>query len=103
MADPLKSAPMTVLVRGKVTRHRRHEIDGVPLSLTAITTPAADEYSKPQIVEVRSPKSLAPVGDVVEVVCHLGGYARKAFDAKDDDGVVTRVIPINLTLDAVAA
>lgn len=89
---------MMVTVRGKIVRSRRHD-DKV---LTHIVTPAKDEYSKPQTVEVRSRRKLGEREDIVTIECELGGYERKQFEVRDrETGEVSRVQPVNLTLDAV--
>jgi hypothetical protein len=91
-------AYMLVTVRGKIVRSRRY--DGAVL--TAIVTPAKDEWSKPQTVQVRSKRKLGEVEEVVVVDCELGGYERKQYEVHDkDSGEVTRIKPVEHTLDAV--
>lgn len=91
-------AYMIVTVRGKILRARRYLQD----TLTAIVTPAKDEYSKPQIVQVRSKRKLGEIDEVVVVECEVGGYERKQYELTDkDSGEVTRIKPVEHTLDVV--
>jgi len=89
---------MEVLVRGKIVRQRRHE--GV--TYTQIVTPAADEYSQPQTVEVRSKVGFGQAEELVTVHCRLGGYPKKQYTVNDQaTGEVRRVFPVDNTLTAV--
>lgn len=102
--SPLPSAlaktPMEVLVKGKIDARRRHESTWY----TRMITPAADAYSRPQVIEVRSKQKLGEVGEETTVSCKLGGYTRKPFRSTDKDtGEVTMVTPVDLTLDAIEA
>ena len=97
-APSAKVQPLQVLVKGKVEASRR--FDGK--RYTRIITPAADAYSRPQVVEVRSVSKLADVGDETEVTCRLGGYTRKPYRTTDKEtGETSMVTPVDLTLDAV--
>lgn len=90
--------PMEVLVKGKIDARRRHE----STVYTRMITPAADAYSRPQVVEVRSKQKLGEIGDEISIACKLGGYTRKPFRSTDKDtGEVTMVTPVDLTLDAI--
>lgn len=98
IAPSAKVFPLQVLVKGKVEASRR--FDGK--RYTRIITPAADAYSRPQVVEVRSVAKLGDLGDETEVTCRLGGYTRKPYRTTDKDtGETTMVTPVDLTLDAV--
>jgi hypothetical protein len=97
-APSAKVQPLQVLVKGKVEASRR--FDGK--RYTRIITPAADAYSRPQVVEVRSVSKLGDVGDETEVSCRLGGYTRKPYRTTDKEtGETSMVTPVDLTLDAV--
>jgi len=97
-APSAKVQPLQVLVKGKVEASRR--FDGK--RYTRIITPAADAYSRPQVVEVRSVSKLADVGDETEVTCRLGGYTRKPYRTTDKEtGETSMVTPVDLTLEAV--
>lgn len=86
------------MVRGRIEESRRHE----QFIYTRILTPAADEFSRPQSLEIRSRKRLGQTGDVINCVVQLGGYTRKAFQAKDKEtGELYMVKPVDHTLDAV--
>lgn len=91
-------APMEVVIKGRVEISRAH--NGV--RYTQVMTPAADAYSRPQIVEVRSKRQIGMKGEEVTVTAKLGGYTRKAFPMVDKEtGERTMVTPVDMTLDAV--
>lgn len=95
-----KAAPafMQVHVKGRIDARRRHE----KTTYTRILTPAPDQYSRPQTVEIRSKASLGQVGEEVVVLAQLGGYTRKAFASVDKEtGERSMVTPVDLTLDAI--
>jgi hypothetical protein len=95
-ARPLPA--MQVLVTGRVDAVRRY--DGK--TSTRLTTPAADSYSRPQVVEVRSKQTLGRAGEEISVVCKVGGYTRKAFKVADQEtGEIRSITPVDHTLDAV--
>ncbi|WP_162787879.1 hypothetical protein [Chromobacterium haemolyticum] len=50
---------------------------------TQVIQPAADEYSMPGVVEVRSRKRLGDVGQDVQVKVQCTGYYGKPFDTED--------------------
>lgn len=90
--------PMQVLVRGRVETVRIHEAT----RFTQVLCPAADSYSRPQTVEIRSKQPLGPKGDEISQLCQLGGYTRKPFEFKDKStGEIVKVVPVDMTLDAV--
>lgn len=70
-----KIAPMQVYIEGKITRQRRHERK----FYTIITAAAADVYSMPAMIEVRSDEQLGQEGDVVKIICRVSGFVRQ-FD-----------------------
>ncbi len=95
---PAQIKPMQVFVRGRIEAQRSY--DGV--RYTRIMTPAPDAYSRPQVVEVRSKQKLGERGDETTVLCALGGYQRKPYQAKNKDtGEVETLTPVDMTLDAV--
>lgn len=88
---------MVVLVAGKVQEVRRHE----KTIFTRVIAPAADEYSKPQIVEIRSQQRIGERGDVIKQLCRLGGYEGRPFNAVDKSTGESRTARrCDLTLDA---
>lgn len=90
--------PMEVLVKGKVTHTRRHE----KKFYTTITIPAADEYSSPQLVEVRSSSRVGDVDELVSIRARLGGYAGRPFKATDrETGEIRTVRQVQHTVDLV--
>lgn len=87
-----------VLVRGKIDDFRRYE----KKHYTRLITPAVDAYSRPQILEIRSTRSLGQRGDEITQDCLLGGYSRKAYRHTDkDSGETMSVVPVDMTLDAI--
>jgi hypothetical protein len=94
----LAALPMHVLVKGRIESSKTH--DGK--RNTKIMTPAADEYSRPQLIEVRSKQRVGETGDLVTLNCLLGGYQRKAYQVKDKEtGEVKTVVPVDHTLDLI--
>ncbi len=102
-ATPIQSArttlqPMQVVIKGRVEASRLYE----GYRYTRITTPAADAYSRPQTVEIRSKGKLGDKLDEVTVVATLGGFPRKPYQSKDKEtGEIVSVIPVDHFLDAV--
>jgi len=95
---PTSLKPMQVFIKGKIEAKRKHESTWY----TRLITPAADEYSRPQVVEIRSKQKLGDAGEETTAVCKLGGYSRKPFRVTDrDTGESTTVTPVDMTLDAV--
>lgn len=87
-----------MLVRGRVEETRRHG----NTSYTRVLCPAADEYSRPQTLEIRSKSRLGQKGDTITQLCVVGGYTRKAFRATDKEtGETAMVTPVDHTVDAV--
>lgn len=93
-----RTKPMEVTVIGRIDNVRRH--DGK--AYTRLLTPAADAYSKPQVLSIRSKNKLGSQGDEVTVTCLLGGYQKKAFRYVDKDSGETEMItPVDMTLDLI--
>ncbi|OBU86841.1 hypothetical protein [Chromobacterium subtsugae] len=80
---PQKQAlgPNQCVVLGRIKERRSHN----GYIFTTIIQPAADEYSMPGIVEVRSKKSLGQVGDDVRHLCQCSGYTNKPFESRDKE------------------
>ena len=90
--------PLQVLIKGKVLRCRRYDQH----FYTAVITPAADQYSKPSIVEVRSKARFAEVDEETSCTALLGGFEGKSYRVTDrDTGEQRSLIPVNLFLDLV--
>lgn len=91
-----KPAPMCVRVVGKVLRVRRHEQH----TYTTVITPAADEYSRPSVVEVRSKQRFAERDEQADFMGRLGGYEGRAYRVTDrDSGEQKQLVPVNMFLD----
>lgn len=96
----MSTIPMQVLVKGRLVLARRHENKIYSHVLIA----AADQWSSPGTVEIRSTSPLGAKGEDVEALCLLGGFRRKPFAATDKQtGVITKVIPVDNTLDLIEA
>jgi len=93
-----KTIPMQVTITGRIEAVRRWD----QLRYTRIITPAADVYSRPQVVEVRSKDALGQKGDEITIVAMLGGFTRRPYKVTDkESGEVVTVTPIDMTLDVV--
>ncbi len=93
-----KAKPMQTLIVGKVIRVRRYEQH----TYTTIICPAADLYSKPSVVEIRSSRRFADKEEEVSVNAKLGGYEGKPYKGVDkESGERITLIPVNLYLDLV--
>ncbi len=97
LKKPTTSLPvMQVTVMGRIEASRRY--DGQ--TYTRILTPAADAYSRPQVLEVRSKTRLGDKGDEVNIRCQLGGYTKKAYKFTDKEtGELMTIVPVDHTLD----
>lgn len=89
---------MQVMVSGRIEGAKTY--DGK--RYTQVMTPAADAYSRPQMVEIRSKARLGDKGDEISVSCALGGFQRKPYETKDkQSGEIVKVVPIEHTLDLI--
>jgi len=83
---------------GRVEGSKFH--DGV--HYTQVLTPAADAYSRPQLLEARGKKRLGQKGEEVNFFATVGGYRRKSYQVKDKTtGEIVTVDPVEHTLDVV--
>jgi hypothetical protein len=90
--------PMTVRVLGKITRVRRYEKS----FFTTVICPAKDEYSKPQIVEIRSKARFGDTEEKCDVMAEVGGYEGKSYQVTDrETGERKSLVPVNIFLDLV--
>lgn len=93
-----KQKARQVLIEGKVLAVRRHE----QFFYTRIICPAADAYSRPQIVEIRSSKRFSDRDEETAVTAMLGGYEGKAYTVTDrETGERRSLTPVNLHLDLI--
>jgi len=89
---------MQVLVTGRI--EDTHRYDGK--TYTRVICPALDAYSKPALVNLRSGKSIGRRGDIVDVVCLLGGYARRPYQTQNKEtGELEKVTPVEHSLDVI--
>jgi hypothetical protein len=61
-------------IKGMVANVRQQAIGGNKVFLTLIRLPAADEYSHPATIEVRSERPIGKKGEEVEGALMVGGY-----------------------------
>jgi len=93
-----KTVPMQVTITGRIEAVRRWD----QFRYTRIITPAADAYSRPQVVEVRSQGALGQKGDEISVTATLGGFTRRPYKVTDkESGEVVMITPVDMTLDVV--
>lgn len=89
---------MVVVVAGRVEGSKSYE----GKRYTQVMTPAADAYSRPQLVEIRSKARLGDKGEEISCQCLLGGFQRKPYETKDKQtGEIVKVVPVEHTLDLV--
>ncbi|HLD45632.1 MAG TPA: single-stranded DNA-binding protein [bacterium] len=90
--------PMEVLISGRIEEVQRYE----GTYQTRVICPAADQFSQPQNVKIRSKQRLGSKEEMISVTCRLGGYKRKVFRATDKEtGESVSVVPVDMTLDLV--
>lgn len=88
--------PMGVVVAGRIEISKTYE----GKRYTQVMTPAADAYSRPQLVEIRSKTKLGEKGEEISCKCVLGGFQRKPYETKDKQtGEIVKVVPVEHTLD----
>lgn len=88
------------LVSGKIDSRRYYK--GKYYSVVLV--PAADEYSQPSVMELRSDSPVGEVGDVFRnVPCVVSGYYGKSYTFKDKESgeSVTRK-PVNHVIDVLS-
>ncbi|WP_244965366.1 single-stranded DNA-binding protein [Janthinobacterium lividum] len=89
---------MHVVVVGRIEGSKTYE----GKRYTQVMTPAADAYSRPQLVEIRSKARLGDKGEEISAPCVLGGFQRKPYETKDKQtGEVVKVVPVEHTLDLI--
>ena len=90
--------PNLVFIVGRIEASKFHD----KVHYTQVMTPAADAYSRPQLMEVRGKKRLGQTGDDISFFAILGGYRRKSYQVKDKTtGELLIVDPVEITLDIV--
>jgi hypothetical protein len=88
---------MRVVIVGRVVASR--SFDGG--RVTTIVTPAADSYSHPSTVDVRSKQQLGQKGEEVRVTCSLRGFQRRFQYTDSKTGEVKRGDRCEHNLEAV--
>ena len=77
-------------IAGRIQGVRRVTANGSTVFRTLFKLPAADQYSSPATVEVRSDERLGSTGDELSIVVNIGGYPR-TYESKGADGEPSRV------------
>lgn len=77
----IKQPFLQMRIFGKVEEIRRHEDS----TITRILCPAADAYSQPSWVEVRSKSRFGTKGEEIECLVKLRGFKGRPFDVKDKE------------------
>lgn len=70
---------MQAIIAGKVTSTRAHQ----GKVYTTIAIPAKDEFSSPEVVEVRSKNRIGQDEEIVRIKCRVGGFLGKQFNVVD--------------------
>jgi hypothetical protein len=99
-----KSTPAlgVCLLTGRIASRRRVNTQNGALFLTVIKLPAADEFSNPQTVELRSESPLGEVGDTWRGKVQVGGYGRSYAVDDEVTGRKVTVQTANVTLTVLA-
>lgn len=96
----VRDIPGVARIQGRISAPPPRKFEKSYYSM--VTLPAADSFSHPAVVEVRSTERLGAVGDDVDVKVRIGGFNRKAYDFTDKvTGDVRRVVPNQITLDVI--
>jgi hypothetical protein len=87
-----------VPIEGKITAYRYAD----QKYYTTLICKAADEYSQPPVLEIRSRGQLGAVDQIFKGTCKLGGYLGKPFNVVDKTtGAQRQARNCNMTLDLV--
>lgn len=92
---------LTALVAGRVAARRRYRNrTGHTVHLTVLKLAAADEFSSPETIEVRSEQPLPEVGQVWRGKVRIGGYGRSYQQEEPQTGekVTIQTADNNLTV-----
>jgi len=90
--------PLHVFITGRVDKV--DIVNGV--RYTAVICPAADRYSNPEIIQVRSKRPIGSKGDEIQQWGRVGGFRGRAFDMTDKEtGEVRKTRSVILTIDAI--
>jgi hypothetical protein len=88
-------------IAGRIAAKRRISTQAGPLVLTLVTMPAADEYSSPSTVEIRSKAAFGESGETVRVKCRVGGRARSYKGTDPETGEIRPVRTAEITLELI--
>lgn len=93
-----QNSHMEVTVSGRIEEVQRYE----GTYNARIICPAADQFSQPQNIKIRSKSRIGSREELVTVTARLGGYKRKPFQAVDKEtGERVSVVPVDMTLDLI--
>ena len=99
-----KLKPAQSFISGQISARRRISSQGSTVWLTVVRLPAADEYSHPATIEVRSHAPIGDVNDKWQGVVAVSGYPRN-YNTKPDPetGEIKNVKSAQVSLDVVEA
>ncbi len=89
------------MIRGKITNQRKIKTQAGPLYLTLVILPAADEFTSPSTVEVRSSEKLGDVQDTVSLKVKLSGFRRQYKYTDKESGEIQNVTTADMSLSVV--
>lgn len=108
--SPVSSAPSgapslgVALLLGRIVDSRRIKLADGPMVLTRLRLPAADQFSQPAMVEVRSREPIGQPDQDVRLQVRVGGYPNTYDDLDKSTGEVRgQVRTARNTLDVVVA
>ncbi len=86
---------------GRISARRKIKTNDGSFWLTVLKLPAADAFSHPATVELRSHDALGNVGDDWRGTVRLNGYPRTYDSKPDSDGVITKIQTAQNNLEVV--
>ena len=85
------SGLLTALIAGRIVSKGRFKTrEGGTVHVTVVKLAAADEFSSPETIEVRSKEPLGDLGDTCRAKVRIGGYGR-SYTKEGPDGEKVRV------------
>lgn len=87
-----KLAANQTFIRGRILEVKRTE----NAVYSAVTLPAPDSYSKPQIVEVRSARLLGKPNEDIAIRCAINGYRRSYKDSHGETQYATNMFLVSV-------
>lgn len=82
-------------IAGRIIFRRKIKTNEGPLVLTTLKLPAADAFSHPGQVELRSRKTIGGPGEDWSGLVSLTGFPNSFNSKPDEDGEITRIVSAN--------